>query len=262
MKIRCFHVDAFCGQLFQGNPAMVCLLPTWLSAEQLQCLAAEHHLPVTAFIVADNEGFSIRWFTPECELDLCGHGTLAAALVILTILMPSQATVNVTSHTAGVMTISRVGNFLHFDFPRKDIVPISIDPAIIQALNVTPEEVWQCDNERLMIVLANENLVQASSPDIARLKTLAYRGIILCAAASGVDFVSRTFYPHKAIPEDAVTGASHCYLAPYFAKRLHRSSLEARQLSKRGGHLWLDVHSDHITIKAQAMLYSTGIIAL
>ena len=262
MNIRFFHIDAFCDQLLSGNPAMVCLLPQWLEAEHLQRLAAEHYLPVTAFIMRIEQGYTIRWFTPEIELELCGHGTLAAVFVILTILLPTQSTVNLYSAFAGEIAIYRRDTLLAFDFPLKKSVPVDCDPTLNQALNAQPESVFQCGDDRLMIVLANETLVKDCVPNITALKALPYRGIIVCALSNSVDFVSRTFYPNKAIAEDAVTGASHCYLAPYFAKRLNKSSLEARQVSLRGGHLWIDIQADHITIKAQAVLYAEGIICL
>ena len=260
MAIRYFHVDAFCDRVFQGNPAMVCLLPEWLTTEQLQALAAEHHLPVTAFLVANADTFEIRWFTPQMELDLCGHGTLAAAFVLLKLLMPERDSLALQSVTAGVIEVKRDTDKLSFTFPAKQSTPLMVDSHWLAILAVTPEAVYRCDQERLMVVLASEEQVAQVAPDMVALKALGYRALIVCATASQVDFVSRTFYPAKPMPEDAVTGASHCYLAPYFAKRLSKTHLVARQVSARGGTLWLSVTESQVTISAQAVLYSEGII--
>jgi len=255
-------VDAFCNQIFQGNPAAVCLLPKWLETVHLQHLAAEHGLPVTAFLVAHENAFEMRWFTPQIELELCGHGTLAAAFVVLTLLKPTLNTINLHSDKAGIITVQRCDSSFAFNFPAKKVRLVSCNPLLIKALNLTPEAVYDCQQERLMIVLPEECLVKHGNPDMTYLKQLEYRGFILCAPSNTVDFVSRTFYPDKPMPEDMVTGASHCYLAPYFAERLGKNTLKARQLSTRGGTLWLTVQESHITIKAQAVLYSQGIITL
>lgn len=257
-----FHVDAFCNQPFKGNPAAVCLLPQWLADDTLQQMAAEHYLPVTAFLVAQNGHYAIRWFTPQEELDLCGHGTLAAAYVIFKQLAPTAHVVQLHSVKAGDITIKRVATGIQWAFPLKPAIPIALQPIFCDAFTLPVLEAYQVGHERLMLVFDHERSIETVELDLARLKQTPWRGFIITAPATQVDFVSRTFYPHKASAEDAVTGASHCVLAPYWSERLTKTQLSAQQVSARGGYLVLDVQPTQLWITAQARLYSMGTIHL
>jgi PhzF family phenazine biosynthesis protein len=262
MRISFFQVDAFCNQPFKGNPATVCLLPYWLSDFQLQQMASEHHLPVTAFLVKQGTDFTIKWFTPQMELELCGHGTLAAAFVIFHCLDLDVQNVNLHSSTAGIICVKRKNEWIEFAFPAKAVVPVDKEDALAFALGATPIETYHGGHERLMVVLKDEQAVYTLQPDRTRLSQWPYRGIIVTAASARVDFVSRTFYPQKPMMEDAVTGASHCYLAPFWAKRLAKTFLHAEQISARGGTLLLEVEPTQILIRAQAVLYAQGSLEL
>lgn len=253
-----FHVDAFCDQAFKGNPAAVCVLPQWLPDSRLQLIAEEHHLPVTAFLVAKLPDYEIRWFTPQQELDLCGHGTLAAAFVIFNRLAPEASASQLHSIKAGVIAIKRVENGIQWAFPIKPITPIAVDPAFCKAFAEPVREAYQSGSERLMLVFDDPESLERLQPDIHRLKQTPWRGIIITAPATETDFVSRTFYPGKVVPEDAVTGASHCVLAPYWAKRLAKTQLSAKQVSARGGTLTIDYQASQLWMTAQAVLYSEG----
>jgi PhzF family phenazine biosynthesis protein len=257
MKNLTFHVNAFIDRLFAGNPAAVCVLPEWIAEDDLKNIAIENNLPVTAFIVQRDKQFEIRWITPELELDLCGHGTLSAAYIIFNELAPTLQTISFSSK-AGLLQVNRAGEFIELNFPIKTIESCLIPTALVQGLGLTPKEVYQHKTERYMVVVETEEQVNNLKLDIQLLKKLEHRGIIITAPGSQVDFVSRTFYPRKMIPEDAVTGASHCLLAPYWAKRLKKNLLEARQLSARGGFLKCKVQHDNVLIAGKAVLYMKG----
>lgn len=257
-NINFYHINAFTDRLFGGNPAAVCLLPFWLSDHELQAIAKENNLPVTAFLVLTSEKFSIRWITPEQELDLCGHGTLAAAYVIFNELYPHLQ--DVTLQSAAVpLPVSRTNDLITLNFPAKNITACAL-PLLTKGLGATPTEVYEYNQERFVAVYDNEEVVQHIQPDIAVLKKLSHRGIVVTAPGKNIDFVSRTFYPKNKVTEDPVTGASHCLLIPYWAKRLNKKTMHAKQLSQRGGELFCQAHNNHVLISGKAVLYLRGTI--
>lgn len=262
MDIPYYHVDAFSSERFKGNPAAVCVLPYWIELAQLQHMAAEHQLPVTAFIVAQGADYAIRWLTPEKELPLCGHGSLAAAWVIFSVLQPDRQHLNLLSPHAGVVPVQRQGNGFELTFPAQLPTCCEAPAGLIQALGVEPHATYQYQTERLLVVLDHEHQVRLCQPDIALLKQLTHRAIVLTAPGVEVDFVSRTFYPDKAIAEDAVTGASHCVLTPYWVARLHKKLLQACQVSARRGWLMVQYQEPHVLITAHAVLYQHGVITV
>ena len=253
-----WQVNAFTNKLFSGNPAVVCLLPTMLPDPILQRLAIEHAQPATVFLVRENsQTFTIRWFTPETELNLCGHGILAAGYVIFNHIKPDLNIVYCQSPLER-LTITRQQDLMTLDFPAQAIEAIDI-PWLADALgSSTPLAIYQYRQERCMVVYANEQAILKLQPDFQALQQLAHRGIIVTAKGDAVDFVSRTFYPTKSIPEDAVTGASHCLLVPYWSKQLNKTNLQARQLSLRGGELFCSYKSDRIQLSGHAKLYFNG----
>lgn len=257
-KLDIYHVDAFTSTVFSGNPAAVCVLESWLSDCQLNMIAKENNLPVTAFLVRNIDQYEIRWITPEYELDLCGHGSLAASYIIFNCLEPSWQCVTLSSVT-GLLLVKRDHDLITLDFLAKKCEKVEIQ-FLEQGLGLLPKEIYQYKNERVVALYGSEEEVRALKPDIQRLKQLSHRGIIVTAPGVEVDFVSRTFYPEKFIYEDAVTGASHCMLAPFWADRLGKSTLHAWQVSRRGGEIFCEHRNDRVLISGRAVLYMRGVV--
>lgn len=261
MRIPIYHLDAFATNLFQGNPAAVCVLDKWLPDPLLQSIAAENYLPATTFLVRDGTNYSTRWFTPEYEIDLCGHGTLALGHVFFHYLEPEKQTVELHS-PAGPLTISRQDDLITLNFPVKSLEACAISDLLIQGLGAKPKEVYQHQSERCLAIFDNEEQIQMISPNMAILKQLGYRGIIVTAIGNIADFVSRVFYPHKLLSEDAVTGSSHCLLVPYWSSITGKRELHSRQLSERGGDLFCELRDGRITISGKVTLYMQGTLDL
>lgn len=261
MNIACYHVDAFTNHVFGGNPAMVCLLDHWLPDDKLQAIATENFLPVTAFLVSQNDKHSVRWFTPEYELDLCGHGTLALGWVIFNQLMPNTNIVALHSNTDH-LTLRRNDEHIILDLPRKELESCPAPDNIEQALGLTATKFFCQQNERCVVLFDNEAQIKQLKPNMEILKQLDFRGFTVTAKGDQVDFVSRVFYPHKAISEDAVTGASHCLLAPYWGKQLNKQTLLARQVSPRGGELLCELNGNKVSLSGKATLFMQGTIVV
>ena len=256
MQIPIYLVNAFTDKLFAGNPAAVCILSEWLPENRLQDIAKENNLPVTAFLLRENDQFHVRWFTPEYELDLCGHGSLAASYVIFNYLEPRWQEIHLQSRTE-LLHVLRVNDFISLNFAAKDFESCSL-PLLGQGLGLTPKEIYQYKNERCMVVYNTEDQVKQLKPNMEILKKIAHRGITVTAPGEAVDFVSRTFYPHKIISEDPVTGASHCLLAPYWSKKLNKTKLHAKQVSARGGEIFCEYQNNRVWISGKAVLYMQG----
>lgn len=229
MNITLYHVDAFTDQVFSGNPAAVCLMPEWVSDDELHQIAKENNLPVTAFLVIEDGVYHIRWITPEYELDICGHGSLSAGYVIFNFIDKELQKVNLHSRQE-VLPVIRNQSLVTLNFPAKNIESCSL-PLLEQGLGLAPKEIYQHKNERCIAVFDTEQEVKLLKPDMQILKKLAHRGISVTAPGIEVDFFSRTFYPQKTISEDPATGASHCLLAPYWASKLNKTKFHARQVS-------------------------------
>lgn len=258
MQIPIYHVDAFTDSLFSGNPAAVCVLTHWLEDETLHAIAQENNLPVTAFLVREQETFSIRWITPEYELDLCGHGSLASGFVIFKYLEPARQAVNLQSQKE-LITVTRDDPWITLNFPAKEIEQTAL-PLLTQGLGFAPKEIYQHKDERCLAVYDTEEEIRKLTPDILLLKKMAHRGITVTAPGKSVDFVSRTFYPQKSSWEDPATGASHCLLTPYWAKRLGKNRLHTLQVSQRGGEMICECKDGRVMISSKAVLYSQGLI--
>lgn len=261
VKIPLYQVDAFTDRVFGGNPAAVCPLERWLPDEVLQAVAAENNLSETAYFVRDGEAYELRWFTPQVEVDLCGHATLATAHVLFERLGYAKPSIVFTTRKAGHLSVRRSGDLLTLDFPARP--PQRREPLIglTEALGATPTETWQARD--VMALFADAEQVRALKPDFGALAKLdAWAVIVTAPGDAGVDFVSRFFAPAKGVPEDPVTGSAHCTLTPYWAGRLGKTSLYARQVSKRGGTLWCTDNGERVEIAGRAATYLEGTIQI
>ena len=226
----------------------------------LQNIAAENNLAETAFFVPADSGYELRWFTPKMEIDLCGHATLASAFILFSELSLRGQAVRFQSQTSGTLTVTREGDILMLDFPARPAVPCPPPEALVGGLGQKPLEVLRARD--YLAVFASEAEVRSLQPDFARLKTLDALGVIATAPGSDCDFVSRFFAPKAGVAEDPVTGSSHCTLVPYWSRRLDRTSLFARQVSKRGGELFCRQADERVLIGGKAVLYLRGEIEL
>ncbi|MDE0702634.1 MAG: PhzF family phenazine biosynthesis protein [Rhodospirillaceae bacterium] len=270
MQLKLYQVDAFTERTFGGNPAAVVPLEDWLPDATMQAIALENNLSETAFFVPrDREnpdgGFDLRWFTPLIEADLCGHATLGTAWVLFNRL--GHASETITFHTrSGPLTVTRDGDRLAMDFPAQPPAPIGSAAGIgdvAGAIGVRPEAVLAAPYA--LAVLDSEEAVRAVRPDFRRVAALDIPELIITApGAEGgdCDFVSRFFAPTGGIDEDPVTGSAHCILIPYWAERLGKTEMFARQVSARGGALWCALRGDRVSIAGYAAPYLEGTIAV
>lgn len=259
--MKVFHINAFTSTLFTGNPAAVCVLDKWLPDDVLFSIARENNLPVTAFILKQRECFEIRWMTPELEIDICGHGTLSAAYVVFQHLANTLEKVTFKSKIE-LLEVNRRGDDIILNFPEKLIEACHYD-FLETALGVKPVATYSHKNERVMVVLPTEASVRNLKPDMSILKLVTQRGITVTAAGSEADFVSRTFYPkNELVKEDAVTGAAHCLLVPYWSHQFNKTRLSARQLSRRGGEIQCEYAGDRVLLAGKAVLYKEGEVLL
>jgi PhzF family phenazine biosynthesis protein len=259
MRIPLYHIDAFSGRVFGGNPAAVCPLEEWLDDSVLQAIAQENNLSETAFFVREEEGYRIRWFTPVAEVDLCGHATLASAFVIFNYINTSLPQVTFLSRS-GRLDVAKEKDLLSMDFPSQPPVPCTAPRALHEGLKGAPLEVLR--SEDYFVVYSSEREIRALSPDMGRLKELDLRGVIVTAPGRHVDFVSRFFAPQLGIDEDPVTGSAHCALTPYWSRRLNKKNLHAYQVSKRGGELFCTDSGDRVIISGVAVRYMEGSITI
>jgi len=264
MKIPVYHIDAFASRPFQGNPAAICPLESWLPDATLQAIAGEHNLSETAYYVARGGHYELRWFTPEVEVDLCGHATVASAHVILDLrreVAGKRVTFQSKSGELGVDRISENGTVLYaLDFPSRPPQPVAESTALGQALGAVPQQVLKARD--YLCVFGSEDEVLALKPDAAKLKALDCFAVIVTAPGKDCDFVSRFFAPAKGVDEDPVTGSAHCTLIPYWAERLGKTKLFARQRSQRGGELWCEHRGNRVSIAGRAVKFSEGTIEL
>lgn len=252
MKIPMFQVDAFTSKVFGGNPAAVCVLAEWLPDEILQAIAVENNLSETAFIIKRNGHYDIRWFTPEAEIQLAGHPTLASAYVVFEILEPGRIEVRFES-PSGPLTVSKEGSRLVMDFPSVPGKPCDPPEALIRGLGMEPQEVVLARDH--LALLESEDRVLGVEPDMLALSELETMGVIITAPGKEVDFVSRFFAPKMGIPEDPVTGSAHTTLIPFWAEKLGKNELTARQVSQRGGQLWCRDLGERVSIAGEAVLF-------
>lgn len=260
--IRYFHVDAFAQSPFTGNPAGVCPLETVLPTALMQQIAAENNLAETAFIVPRPDTpaeYDIRWFTPAVEIDLCGHATLASAHVLFAHLGFSGGEITFHSQSGPLRVSREPDGRLTLDFPSRPPQELTTHPiGLTDALGATPLRVLAARD--LLVVFGSEAQVLALKPDFVRIAALEYVGVIATApGTNGVDFVSRFFAPRVGVPEDPVTGSAHSTLIPFWAEKLGKTELRARQISPRGGDLWCQLREgDRVGISGYAVTYAAG----
>jgi len=262
MRIPLYQVDAFTSRLFAGNPAAVCPLTEWLPEATMQAIAAENNLAETAFFVPRGDGYLLRWFTPTVEVELCGHATLASGYVVTHILAPERRSVTFDTLKAGSLEVTREGDRLAMDFPSWPPEARPADPRVLAALGAWPAESFVARGRTLAVYDRAED-VAALRPDFAAMRRVAGANAIATAPGrNGVDFVSRYFAPNYGVDEDPVTGSAHCVLTPYWAGRLGKQQLRARQISARGADLFCTLRGDRITLAGRAVPYLEGTITV
>lgn len=259
MKLRIFQVDAFTGRVFAGNPAAVVPLEGWLDDATLQAIAAENNVAETAFFIPDGDGFKLRWFTPTVEVDLCGHATLASAWVVFNELEGGRTEVSFRSQSGPLRVTTAGGDRLALDFPSRPPEPADASlEALAGALGARP--VAALASRDYLAVFETEEEVRSLKPDMPAVAALDRMAVIATAPGRDCDFVSRFFVPSLGIPEDPVTGSAHCTLVPYWAGRLGKPSLFARQVSARGGELWCEDRGERVAIAGRCAKYLEGTI--
>ena len=261
MTIRLLQVDTFTDRALGGNPAAVCPLNAWLDEATMQAIAAENNLSETAFLVPEGEGYRLRWFTPNVEVDLCGHATLAAAFVVFEELKPGTDSVAFET-LSGRLTVARDGEALVMDFPSQPASPATPPAVLARALGAAPAEVLA--GADWIAVFENAVQVAALNPDHAGLTALDRRGVVATAPGDegDADYVLRFFAPKNAVPEDPVTGNVQTALVPYWAGRLGKRRLSARQLSARGGRMVCEDRGERVSIAGHAVLYMDATISV
>jgi PhzF family phenazine biosynthesis protein len=258
MKLRLFQLDAFAHRVFTGNPAAVVPLDAWIDDATLQGIATENNLAETAFVVGGRGEYEIRWMTPEAEVDLCGHATLASGWVVFNELEPGRTEVVFRSRS-GPLGVVAEGSRLALDFPSRPPRPSEHQAGpLAEALGHVPSEVLSARD--LMAVYEREEDVRGLVPDMRKVATFDVTGVIATAPGHECDFVSRFFAPAVGIPEDPVTGSAHCTLVPYWARRLGKTTLRAQQISPRGGELFCELRGDRVEISGRAVKYLEGTI--
>ena len=255
MELNLYQIDAFTDKPFQGNPAAVIPLETWLPDNTMQSIAEENNLPETAFFVPTRNGFHIRWYTPKTEVDLCGHATLAAAYVLFNIMKYNKDKIEFKSKS-GTLTVLQKDDWLVMDFPVQPPIPCNIPDEIVKAFGKAPIECLR--SEDYIIVFETESDILSIRPDTDYLKKLDLRGVIITARSEQYDFVSRFFAPKYGIDEDPVTGSSHTQLVPYWAQKLGKAKMNAKQVSSRGGEIVCELHEDRVLISGKAVKFLQG----
>lgn len=259
MKIPIYQIDAFTNDVFGGNPAAVCPLEYWLEDNVLQKIAKENNLSETAFFVDRGGFYQIRWFTPQIEVDLCGHATLASAYVIMRHLKPSSNNV-VFGSPSGELKVSKNDDIYSLDFPAHIPEPCNAPDDLLRSMDIIPEKVLASDN--YLLIYKSEADIRQLNPYMKLLKELDRMGIIVTAPGENSDFVSRFFAPAVGIPEDPVTGSAHCTLIPYWAKVLNKKKLHAYQVSDRGGEIFGVDNGNRVAIAGRAVQYMEGTIII
>jgi PhzF family phenazine biosynthesis protein len=257
MTLPIYQADAFTDQLFGGNPAAICPLTEWLPDATMQKIAAENNLAETAYFVKEGDGYGLRWFTPELEIDLCGHATLASAHILFTELGYAGSSINFYTQKAGTLVVTRNGEKYTLDFPSRPPAPAALTTELLDAMSgQKPLEVLR--SRDYFLVYETEQQVRDIAPDFSLLAKVDTIGVIVTAPGNEVDFVSRFFCPAVGIMEDPVTGSAHCNLIPYWADKLGKDKLHAYQISSRKGELWCENKGDRVLMSGKAVTYLKG----
>ena len=259
MQIPIYYIDAFTDKLFSGNPAAV-VFSDINDTQLMQNIAAENNLSETAFIREEDGKYFIRWFAPSCEIDLCGHATIASAFVFFKYINPEASIFEVHSIKHGILKVSKEDEFLFLDFPKDDITLCENNDFLDGIINFKPKEVFK-GRDDFLAILDSEDSIKNLEINFEMLKQIDSRGLIVSAKGTKYDFVSRCFFPDAGVNEDPVTGSAHTTLTPYWSKKLNKNKLHAFQLSKRGGVLFCEEKGDRVIIGGQAVQYLEGKIA-
>lgn len=260
MQLQIFQADAFTDRLFRGNPAAVVPLENWLPDATMQAIALENNLSETAFFIKTENGYHIRWFTPACEVDLCGHATLASAHILWRHLGLAEHEISFHSRS-GPLGVKKEGGWYTLDFPTDKVGQIETPEILLKSIGVAPLETWK-GREDYLVLVENQTAVANLKPDFRTMGGLKSRGVLVTALGTDVDFVSRCFFPAYGIEEDPATGSAHTTLTPFWAKRLGKTELTARQISPRGGFLKCQLRGDRTAISGQATTYLEGTITV
>jgi len=262
MKLNIIQVDAFAEKVFGGNPAAICILEDWLADDLMQQIGMENNLSETAFIVREQAGYRIRWFTPTVEVDLCGHATLAAAKVLFDQQDFAGNEVVFNSKSGQLKVAKELNGKLKLNFPATPFELVNDPPATILTALKTGSTIIYKGTFDYMAVVKNQEQIESLDPDYNLLATLKSRGIVVTAPGNEVDFVSRCFYPQTGVNEDPVTGSAHTMLTPYWAGILGKNKLSAIQLSNRRGNLECELSGDRVYLSGNAVVYMTGEIEI
>jgi len=258
MKLPIYQVDAFSGTVFGGNPAAVCPLENWIEDALMQKIAAENNLAETAFFVQKGNDFEIRWFTPAVEVPLCGHATLASAKIIFDVLDYHKSEIQFSSKS-GLLKVSETEDGLELDFPTYSFENLELNQELKNIFPLAQAAAVVADSW-LLLEFENEAQIQNFEPDFLKIAQLSYKNVIITAKGDTVDFVSRFFAPQMGINEDPTTGSAHCFLTPFWAKKLGKDSFHAYQISERKGELWCQLRGDRTLIAGKAVIYLEGSI--
>ena len=260
MQIPIYYIDAFTDKLFSGNPAAV-VFSDINDTQLMQNIAAENNLSETAFIREEDGKYFIRWFAPSCEIDLCGHATIASAFVFFKYINPEASIFEVHSIKHGILKVSKEDEFLFLDFPKDDITLCENNDFLDGIINFKSIEAYK-GRDDFLAILDSEDLIKNLEINFEMLKQIDSRGLIVSAKGTKYDFVSRCFFPDAGVNEDPVTGSAHTTLTPYWSKKLNKNKLHAFQLSKRGGFLFCEEKGERVIIGGKAVQYLEGKIEL
>lgn len=259
--MRQYVVDAFTDKVFAGNQAAICVVDEWPEVALMQAITIENNFSETAFVKPLADGrYYLRWFTPACEIDFCGHATFAAGYVVLNFYAKDAQQVTFVTNDVGELVVSRVGERYELDFPAYELAQVPVTDAMEAALGARPREAWMARD--LVCVFDSASVVRAMEPDLAAIQAL--EGLLVHVSApgeqgSGYDCVSRSFAPKLGIPEDPVCGSGHCHILPYWAERLGKTELAAYQASRRGGTLYGRLEGNgRCVLAGQAALFSVA----
>jgi PhzF family phenazine biosynthesis protein len=255
--LKIYQVDAFAEKIFRGNPAAVIPLENWLNENLMQKIAMENNLSETAFFVKTNAGYHLRWFTPEYEIDLCGHATLASAYIIKNFIDPHIQEISFTTEKAGVLKASAADGIYTLNFPARMPLTCKVPEKLLPSLGISSAvEILKARD--YFVVLPNEEAVINIEPDFSMMKELDAIGVIVTSRAHAANIVSRCFYPGAGIQEDPVTGSAHCNIVPYWSKKSGINKFVCKQLSVRGGTLDCEFKDDRVFMSGSCVLFLEG----
>jgi len=256
MKLSIYYIDAFTNSLFSGNPAAV-IFSNLDNSKVMQNIAAENNLSETAFISYRDNKYFIRWFAPECEIELCGHATLASAHVFFNYINNDTDIFEVHSKRNGVLKVFKNEDALYLDFPTDQLFPSTQHNEVFNSVGISPIDLYE-GRDDLLAIFENKSDIENLNLNVEAIKNIDKRGLIVTAPGDDCDFVSRCFFPSTGVIEDPVTGSAHTSLIPYWSKKLNKNKLIAKQLSKRGGVLFCEHKNDRVHIGGNSVLYLKG----